>query len=159
VVRQIRDLARRAARPNTNLNRLTSSLRKTDGFEHLMAFFYNTAGAFNGFDRFGHYQRTNILVSSCIQYGTFPSSGCVADFTGPGAVLGRNPNTPAAMLEAFPPPERSDSGGTTAPQDGETVPGVSPRLEAEESARDGADEPARIGLGAGVDVLDYLLGP
>ncbi len=45
-------------------NRLTSSLRRTGGFENLMKFIYNTTGAFNGFDQYGHYQRTNILVSS-----------------------------------------------------------------------------------------------
>ena len=161
VVRQIRGLARRAARPNTNLNRLTSSLRKTGGFEDLMAFFYNTAGAFNGFDRYGHYQRTNILVSSCIQYGTFPSSGCVADFTGPGAILGRNPNSRAAMLEAFPPPE-PDNGGTTAPPEGEPVPGVGGALDAEAAGTAGEAPQAgdrRTDVGAGTDVLDYLLGP
>ena len=160
VVRQIRGLAKRAARPNTNLNRLTSSLRKTGGLKDLMAFFYNTAGAFNGFDRFGHYQRTNILVSSCIQYGTFPSSGCVADFTGPGAILGRNPWSRAAMRDAL----RGlapDSGGTRAPLDGESVPGVGDALQAGAAKENTSPDKGtrRTGLGAGVDVLDYLLGP
>jgi phospholipid/cholesterol/gamma-HCH transport system substrate-binding protein len=159
VVRQIRDLARRAARPSTNLNRLTSSLRRTGGFEDLMSFLYNTTGAFNGFDRFGHYQRTNILVSGCIQYQTFPLSGCVANFTGPGTAVGRDMSSRAAMREVFGEPG-SDSGGTRAPTDGAIVPGVGDALQtgpAEQPAPDPGTP--RTGLGAGVDVLEYLLGP
>jgi hypothetical protein len=157
-VRQIRDLARRAARPSTNLNRLTSSLRRTGGFEDLMSFLYNTTGAFNGFDRFGHYQRTNILVSSCIQYGTFPSSGCVVDFTGPGTVVGRNPFSRAAIRDAFGDPA-PESGGTRAPLGSEPVPGVGDALEAGAAEQPAPDPGSRTGVGAGVDVLDYLLGP
>ena len=162
VVVQIRNLARRAARPSTNLNRLTSSLRRTGGFENLMKFLYNTTGAFNGFDQYGHYQRTNILVSSCIQYGTFPSSGCVADFTGPGAVIGRNPFSRAAIREAFGEPQ-SRTGGTRAPAEGSLLPGLGDLLEAgpaqpEQSDSDRAGQ-QRGGVSAGLDVLEYLLGP
>ena len=101
IVRKLRGLAFAAQRPATNLSRLTGSLRAEDAFESLMRFFYNTAGSLNGFDRFGHYLRTNILVSSCIEYQTFPLSGCVANFTGPGTAFPRNAFTPEAVARSL----------------------------------------------------------
>ncbi len=84
IVRKLRGLATTAQSPAQNLGRLTKSLRAQHGFNSLMKLIYNTAGTFNGYDQYGHYQRTNILVSGCAEYSPSATPGCVTRFTGPG---------------------------------------------------------------------------
>ena len=151
VVRQIGAVARKAARPATDLSRLTRSLERTGGYEQLLRFIFNSAGVFNGFDQFGHYQRTNILVSGCIEYVAFPASGCTARFTGPNSA---NPRAPSLREVAF-----DGVGGFSE--------GMPPKLEESSRAReleplaDARPAPGapQTSLDAGIEVLDYLLGP
>jgi ABC-type transporter Mla subunit MlaD len=161
IVRKLRGLATTAARPATNLARLTGSLRREGGFESLMEFIYNTAGSFNGFDRFGHFLRTNILVSSCVEYQVFPFSGCVANFTGPQTAFPRQAaHSKEAMARQFGAEIGADSGGTAPPLEAADVPGLGSLLGAlEESAADEGPTPAQPFADGGVGVLDYLLGP
>ncbi len=63
VVVQLRNLASVAQSPSRNLRQLLFTLRKTGGYKALMKFILHGATTLNGFDKFGHYQRTNILVS------------------------------------------------------------------------------------------------
>jgi phospholipid/cholesterol/gamma-HCH transport system substrate-binding protein len=161
IVRKLRGLATTAARPATNLARLTGSLRREGAFESLMRFFYNTAGSFNGFDRFGHFLRTNILVSSCIEYQTFPLSGCVANFTGSGTAFPRqSPASMEAMARQFGAEIGADSGGTAAPSAALEPLDLGALLGAgDESPVDQGELPDRPLADGGVGVLDYLLGP
>jgi phospholipid/cholesterol/gamma-HCH transport system substrate-binding protein len=159
IVRKLRGLATTAERPLTNLARLTGSLHKQGAFESLNRFFYNTAGSFNGFDKFGHFLRTNILVSSCIEYQTVALSGCVANFTGSGTAFPRNAFTREAVAREFGLGHGSRSGGTVAPLAPGEVPdfgGFFGAPSASSSASGSADPTTPDG---GVGVLDYLLGP
>ncbi len=85
IVRRVERLAKNAQSPASNLGRFTKSLRNQKGFDSLLKFVYNTAGSVNGYDQYGHYLRTNILVSGCAEYaGVVYIPGCVTRFTGPG---------------------------------------------------------------------------
>ena len=92
VVLQLRKLANVAQSPSRNLRQLLFTLRKTGGYDALMKFIYNGATTDNGFDKFGHYQRTNILISSCVQYAQVFNPSCSANFgTGSSASQPRKP--------------------------------------------------------------------
>ena len=161
IVRKLRGLAFKAQRPTTNLARLLGSLKREGGFESLMRFIYNTAGSFNGFDRFGHYLRTNILVSSCIEYQTVPLSGCVSNFTGAGTAFPRfSPFSEEGMARYLGREVGDDSGGLEAPAAaGGGIPDLDNLFEElSESVGDQAPEEQPLPDG-GVGVLDYLLGP
>jgi hypothetical protein len=43
-----------------------------------MNFIYNTSGSLNGFDQFGHYQRSNLQLSTCVEIVATPAGGCEA---------------------------------------------------------------------------------
>jgi hypothetical protein len=126
-----------------------------------MRFIYNTAGSFNGFDRFGHFLRTNILVSSCIEYQTFPLPGCVANFTGAGSAFPRqSPASQEAVARQFAPDLGSASGGTAAPPTTGPPPDFGSLFDSlSERAPAESDAPAEPFTDGGVGVLDYLLGP
>jgi phospholipid/cholesterol/gamma-HCH transport system substrate-binding protein len=84
VVVDLRDLSRVAKSPSTNLNKLLGSLQRTRGFKHLLDFLYNTSGSVNGFDKYGHILRANLLVTSCVDFAIVPVNGCEANFSGAG---------------------------------------------------------------------------
>jgi phospholipid/cholesterol/gamma-HCH transport system substrate-binding protein len=167
VVLKLRGLATAAQRPVTNLSKLTASLHKQGGFESLMRFIYYSAGALNGLDQYGHYLRTNILISSCIEYQTFPFADCPANFSSANS-SGRRAFDPQQILKRFDQannksggtlatPKLNDSGATTG-----LAPSQKPPLEPSTppTGATGATGPSnRAGLGGNVGVLDYLLGP
>jgi phospholipid/cholesterol/gamma-HCH transport system substrate-binding protein len=82
VIRDLRKLGLSTTPTARSLRKLLSSLRKTKGVDQLMHFLVNTSGVFNGFDDYGHYLRAAILITNCIDYVTFPISGCGANFSG-----------------------------------------------------------------------------
>jgi ABC-type transporter Mla subunit MlaD len=159
IVRKLRGLAFAADTPTTNLARLTGSLKREGAYESLMRFIYNTAGSLNGFDRFGHFLRINILVSSCIEYQTFPLSGCVGNFTGPGTAHPRiSPFSKEGMVRYLARDLGAQSGGTAAPDDG--APDLGELLgELQPSEPEPPADPGEPLPDGGVGVLDYLLGP
>lgn len=170
IVRKIRGLATSAQRPATNLAKLTSSLRQQNGFESLMKFIYNSAGSVNGYDRFGHYLRTNILVSSCIEYVVNFFPGCVARFTGPGSANADVDTTSrAAILKKFFTQDARAGGATALTPFGDT--GATSGLDKNQAATGttgttGATGPTGPGgargassFQTGIGALDYLLGP
>ena len=118
VVVQLRNLASVAQSPSRNLRQLLFTLRKTGGYKALMKFILNGATTLNGFDKFGHYQRTNILVSGCVEYAQVFLPSCSAKF-GTGAAR-FNAASRAALLQLLQ-KSLSRSGGTLA------VPGANDR--------------------------------
>lgn len=170
IVRKIRGLVTNAQRPATNLSKLTGSLRRQDGFDSLMKFIYNSAGSVNGYDRFGHYLRTNILVSVCIEYVVNFFPGCVARFTGPGSANASLDTTSrAAILKKFFAQDARAGGATALTPFGDN--GDTSGLDTNQASTGstGATGPtgptgasgAQSGSSfqTGVGVLDYLLGP
>ncbi|MGK2932250.1 MAG: hypothetical protein ACSLFD_05720, partial [Solirubrobacterales bacterium] len=79
IIQKLGKQARTGKSPATNLNFLLASTRQGDGFQNLMKLFYYTATALNGYDQFGHYQRTNVIVTGCTEYKLAPIlAGCSA---------------------------------------------------------------------------------
>jgi ABC-type transporter Mla subunit MlaD len=159
IVRKLRGLAFAAQRPVTNLAKLTGSLNKEGAFEALNRFFYNTAGSFNGFDRFGHYLRTNILISGCIEYQTAPLTGCVVNYTGPGTAFPRDVTSREFVARAFGLDKPSaKAGAVTAPvgENGDLADFFNSAESPATLPQPSTDAPVGDG---GVGVLDYLLKP
>jgi phospholipid/cholesterol/gamma-HCH transport system substrate-binding protein len=72
----------RNARPSADsLDTLLESLNKTGGIEQLMNLLYEGTAAGNGFNKLGHYVRTEPLTSGCTAYVTANQGNCSADFT------------------------------------------------------------------------------
>src|SRR5262245_52181283 len=61
-----------------NFGSLLDTFERTQGFQYLMNFIYNTSGSLNGFDQFGHYQRSNLQLSTCVELVPTPAGGCEA---------------------------------------------------------------------------------
>ncbi len=167
----------------SNLAALTSSLRKTGGIEALMEFAYYTAAATNGFDRFGHYLRVEVLttqIAACSLPSTTPDGNCTANFQSAGTA--RAPLSAAqdravvrerlAALRAQAPttgaPAGTASGGPVGR--GATAPETLPAPPAAKPPAATGTGPSRSGRGpsrsagtspsdrAKAGVLDYLLG-
>ena len=158
-MRKVRGLAFAAKSPVTNLAKLTGSLHEQGAFESLSRFVYNTSCSFNGFDKFGHFLRTNILVSSCIEYQPHPFGGCVANFTGPGTAFpsARNAFSRESVARAFGLRHGADSGGTVAPLGAGEIPDFGGFFGAPAASSTAKPDPTTPD--GGVGVLDYLLGP
>ncbi|MEX0620582.1 MAG: MlaD family protein [Solirubrobacterales bacterium] len=80
IIQKLGRQARTGEEPFTDLEFFLASTRKANGFRNLMLFFYNTASALNGFDQFGHYQRTNVIISGCTEYRTAAFADCPGDW-------------------------------------------------------------------------------
>jgi phospholipid/cholesterol/gamma-HCH transport system substrate-binding protein len=63
-----------------NFSALLDTFEKTQGFQSLLNFVYNTTGSINGFDQFGHFQRSNLQLSTCVEIVATPAGGCEAFF-------------------------------------------------------------------------------
>ncbi len=84
LARRLRRLGIQAVPASGSLDRLTASLDRTGAIEYLMSLLYYGVSATNGFDRLGHYARTEPLVGQCTTYDTQAISGCSANFAGSG---------------------------------------------------------------------------
>jgi len=115
VVRKARDLARSGANPTTKLAEFFGSVRETKGWNYLVDLIYNGAASTNGFDQYGHFLRSAVTLTNCLEYEVAESSSCSAKFTGPNA--GTSSLGVAALLELLEEAEAreaGEAGGTLA---------------------------------------------
>jgi ABC-type transporter Mla subunit MlaD len=123
-----------------NFSAFLDTFTKTGGFQNLMNFIYNSVGATNGIDAFGHFLRSNLQLTSCVEVAVTVQSGCEAFFR-PSAtpaptqkkgkkatrkagaqIRSGNPNLPLPPIDVpdlsqlLPPPAPSDQG--REPSDG-----------------------------------------
>jgi phospholipid/cholesterol/gamma-HCH transport system substrate-binding protein len=63
-----------------NFSALLDTFTKTQGFQNLMDFIYNSVGATNGIDAYGHFLRSNLQLTSCVEVAVTIQSGCEAFF-------------------------------------------------------------------------------
>ncbi|CAN5574116.1 hypothetical protein BH10ACT11_BH10ACT11_03070 [soil metagenome] len=89
VLRQLRDLSKRARPGTKSLNSLLRSTRKTDGFKYIDSLLFNTTGAINGYDSAGHILRTILPNNNCISYESKPTLSCGSNFGYSGSAAGR----------------------------------------------------------------------
>ena len=63
-----------------NFSAFLNTFTKTQGFQSLMDFIYNSTGAANGFDAYGHFLRSNLQLTSCVEVADNFQSVCQATF-------------------------------------------------------------------------------
>jgi ABC-type transporter Mla subunit MlaD len=172
VVRKATKLAISGQPSTEELARLFVSLKKTRGWDGLTELIYNTAASLNGFDQHGHFGRTLVTLSTCLEYeankGGYSGGGCSARFNGPHASQAEGAETsPRALIQLINAMRTKKNGGTNAEFGSE---GATTGLGAAESAE--ANAPAERGSGEGEaelgeatttagatePLLDYLLG-
>ncbi|MBA2630319.1 MAG: MCE family protein [Thermoleophilaceae bacterium] len=165
----IQDLARlgRQARPAVdNLDKLTASLRDTQGVERINDFLYYLALGTNGFDSVGHYLRASLYASaSCSNYVVEPNqNNCWATFFNPN----EDSESASASTRAnlAPEPAAGASGGSEAPTGGllQDLLGTPSTPEQDRQREEGLErlrkrsEGASSALRSAEPMLDYLLG-
>jgi phospholipid/cholesterol/gamma-HCH transport system substrate-binding protein len=160
VVRKARDLAKTGVEPTQNLAKLFVDLKKTGGWDGLTELIYGSAAAVNGFDRFSHFGRTRVTLSTCYEYIAKPGglSGCVARFNGPNA--GEEAETSAAALYRLLQERSAERNGGTLAESGPAI-GVG-QGDSTDSELDAEGEAgvAQSSKTEGTEpLLDYLLGP
>jgi phospholipid/cholesterol/gamma-HCH transport system substrate-binding protein len=161
VVEKTRDLATSGASPTTELANFLVSTRKTGGFDGLADLIYNSAASTNEFDQYGHFARSLFALTNCIDYVTAPTSGCSANFNGPGSSETAGASDALALFREMQESLGGQTGGTSA--DASAAPPQPPHPTPAPSAPSlGESE----GLGARAKpaapqraLLDYLLGP
>ncbi len=162
VVSKVRDLATSGAVPTTELAQLLVSTRKTKGFDGLVDLIYNSAGSTNEFDRYGHFTRTLLALTNCIDYVTAPTSGCSANFSGPGSSEAASSSGALALYRRM----QEDLGGQTGGTSADATSSASPAHTAPAPTPQAPSLGESEGLGARTKaaapqraLLDYLLGP
>lgn len=173
IITDLKNFASQTKPVARNLRELTESLRDTGGIERLMDYAFYQVSAINGFDKFGHYLRAQLLVNLCSQYNANAQADpqCTANFqaqqtgtaasarrasSNPDRVLARTDavlrgQDPAAVLAA----DKSASGSSSsnaASSDAGSAPASS--RSTSPTAATGVGAPS---TGAS-SVLDYLLG-
>ncbi len=85
IVRKLGNLSREAFSPSANLNFFLKTLDQGGGFDDLMRVIYNSSSLLNGYDQYGHYQRTNLIVTGCTTFANASSGGCPGSWNQSGA--------------------------------------------------------------------------
>lgn len=80
IIRKLGNLSRESYSPAANLNFFLRTLNQGEGFDNLMRVIYNTSSLLNGYDQYGHYQRTNLVISGCSAYADASLGGCTANW-------------------------------------------------------------------------------
>jgi ABC-type transporter Mla subunit MlaD len=158
IVRKSRDLAKSGVKPTTELAKLFTNIKKTKGWDGLVALIYNTTASINGFDQYGHFGRTRVTLSNCLDYEATAagSSGCSARFNGPNHSEGGAQTSADALYRLLLSEMEGKTGGTAAaagPATGVGQAGAAGGGEAQAGVS-GANK-----TGGTAPLLDYLLGP
>jgi ABC-type transporter Mla subunit MlaD len=163
LVQDLRDLGRQAAPATLDLDKLTESLRETEGVERINDLLYYLALNTNGFDSIGHYLRAGLVTNSCSDYTLRSATGCNSKFydpfSGPASASLESRN---AKFDE----DAQQSGGSVSPQ-GTLLEGLlgapgdgseaRQREQGIKRLQERADGRSRA-LGADEPMLDYLLG-
>lgn len=161
VVKKSRDLARSGAVPTTKLAEFFDSTRETKGWDNLVELIYNSTASTNGFDQYGHFLRSLVTLTNCVDYVTRGGSGCVANFTGENA--GISSSIGSADLRVLAEEEEAKPGGGTLARPGTPPPTPAPTTPNAPVSPELGDG-RRLGASALPQrrqrvLLDYLLGP
>ncbi len=113
VVRKSAKLAKSGVVPTTELAKLLTNVKQTKGWDGLVELIYNSTAALNGFDQYGHFGRTLVTLSNCLNYigQTAGTSGCSARFNGTNAAEG-TASSSAALFNLIQRESAEKTGGT-----------------------------------------------
>jgi len=160
VVRKAATLAKSGAEPTENLAKLLVDLKQTGGWDGLTELIYGTAASLNGFDKYGHFGRTRVTLSTCFEYSARPGGteggGCTARFNGPNAA--ETANTSAADLLRLIQERTAELNGGTLAESGSAIGvGQGDSTGSEPAGKAGVAQSSKT---EGTEpLLDYLLGP
>jgi phospholipid/cholesterol/gamma-HCH transport system substrate-binding protein len=162
VVKKARTLAKSGVKPTAELAKLLVNLKQTGGWDGLTELIYGTAASLNGFDKYGHFGRTRVTLSTCFEYAARPGGtdggGCTARFNGPNAAEAAN--TSAADLYRLLLQRSAEQSGGTGIEPGPAI-GVGQGDSTEGAS--GAEGKAGVAQSSKTEgtepLLDYLLGP
>ncbi|HYH52495.1 MAG TPA: hypothetical protein VD761_00025, partial [Solirubrobacterales bacterium] len=157
IVRKSTALAKSGAKPTTELAELFTSIEETKGWDALVELIYNTTATFNGFDQYGHFGRTLVTLTNCVDYDASAggASGCVSRFNGTNA--SENATTSSASLYRLLAQSLAQQTGGTAAEEGPAT-SIGQADTADASGEAGIAEASKTGGGT-EPLLDYLLGP
>jgi len=160
IIRKTTQLAKTGAGPTTELAKLFTSIEETKGWDGLVKLIYNTTATFNGFDQYGHFGRTLVTLTSCVDYEAnkvgYEGGGCTSRFNGPNASdnsSASSATTSASLYRLLYEEMAEKTGGTGAEEGPATGVGQAGAVGSEA----GVAEAAKTGGTA--PLLDYLLGP
>jgi ABC-type transporter Mla subunit MlaD len=163
IVSKTSELAQSGASPTTKLASFLGSVKESKGWNHLVDLIYNGTASTNGFDKYGHFLRTIVSLTNCLEYEIRESSSCSAKFTGPNA--GTSSIDPAELARVLEEEQAREGGGTLARPSAPSA-AVAPSTETTQPPSGPAlGQGRRIGARAKVPaprrraLLDYLLGP
>jgi phospholipid/cholesterol/gamma-HCH transport system substrate-binding protein len=63
-----------------NFSSFLNTFEKTQGFQFLTDFIYNSVGSANGFDAYGHFLRSNLQLTSCVEVSDTFQDVCQSSF-------------------------------------------------------------------------------
>jgi phospholipid/cholesterol/gamma-HCH transport system substrate-binding protein len=161
VVKKARDLAKSGVVSTGELARLLVNIKQTGGWDGLTELIYNTTASLNGFDQYGHFGRTRVTLSTCVEYqanrGGYSGGGCAARFHGPHATESAS-SSAAQVARLLLRQITALNGGTAA----EPTIGVGQGSQSSGAGGNGGEagiaESSKTGGGT-EPLLDYLLGP
>jgi ABC-type transporter Mla subunit MlaD len=163
VVTKTSELAQSGASPTTKLASFLGSVKESKGWNHLVDLIYNGTASTNGFDKYGHFLRTFVTLTNCVEYEIKESSSCSAKFTGPNA--GTSAIDPTELVRVLEEEQAREGGGTLARASAPSA-AVAPSTEtAQPPSSPALGQGRRLGARTKVSaprrraLLDYLLGP
>jgi phospholipid/cholesterol/gamma-HCH transport system substrate-binding protein len=157
VIRKTTELSKTGVIPTRELAQLTTHLRKSNGWNGLVELIYNTSASLNGFDKYGHFGRTLVALTNCLDYvgQVLGTSGCSAMFNGPNAA---EPATSSGLYELLLQEMDRQTGGTSP--DPSSAEGPTTGLgQADETGSEPEVGRASSTAEGTEPLLDYLLGP
>jgi len=168
VVRQASVLAQSGVVPTHELAKLFVGLKKSGGWSGLVKLIYNSTASLNGFDQYGHFGRTRLSPSTCVEYYAHAGgySGCVARFNGNNAPEDSAATSIVDLLNLLEERAAAPTGGTLAApgpatgvgQSESTAAGAEGGTEEEGEGKAEVSEASETSSGT-EPLLDYLLGP
>jgi len=156
IVRKATQLSKSGVVPTRELAKLFTNVNQTGGWDALVELIYNTSATLNGFDQYGHFGRTLITLTNCVDYEARPAGseggGCASRFNGPGAVEPASASSSDLYRLLY--RELAEKGGGTFAEGGSAT-GIGQAGAAGGAA--GLAESSATGGTA--PLLNYLLGP
>jgi phospholipid/cholesterol/gamma-HCH transport system substrate-binding protein len=158
VVKKARDLAKSGVVPTGELAKLLVNIKQTGGWDGLTELIYNSNASINGFDKYGHFGRTSVTLSNCLEYEVSAggASSCVARFNGPNIVEGANTSA-ADLFRLLQQGIAKRNGGISAESGPAIGIGQGDSTGSEPAGKAGVAQSSKT---EGTEpLLDYLLGP
>ncbi len=168
-----------------NFSAFLNTFEKTQGFQNLMDFIYNSTGAANGFDSYGHFLRSNLQLTSCVEVSdtfqdvcdaTFGAGSTTAPTTkGKKATISKSgihntsplpqvnvPNIQDLIPQLIPPqsPARPDGSGSDSGSGTDSGAGSGTTTTTPDSGQGGTDSPGSqaVSMRQAQMFLQFLLG-